>query len=174
MSDQAKYPILRRVRPSPTVAVSILALVITFSGVAGALPGKNTVNSGDVKNDSLKGKDIKESTLDLPKGTVADALKFTVYQQVVPTLGSTLADKAGGATANCPAGKQAVAGGGLSDAGNTSVGTKMTDSRPSQGPAGTAPGAPVQDGQTFTGWRGFWNNDGEVDATPVVYVVCVG
>jgi hypothetical protein len=35
--------------------------------VAGALPGKNTVNSGDVKKNALKGVDIKESTLDIPQ-----------------------------------------------------------------------------------------------------------
>jgi hypothetical protein len=172
--DQARHPTIKRItRPSPTVVVSALALLVTFSGVAGALPGKNGVNSGDVKKDALKGKDIKESTLNLPKAVVAAGLKFSVYSQVVPTLGPPASD-VGGATANCPAGKQAVAGGGLSDAGNTSVATKMTDSRPSQGPAGTAPGALVQDGQSFTGWRGFWGIDAYENATPVVYVVCVG
>jgi hypothetical protein len=174
--NQVKRPTIKRItRPSPTVVVSALALLITFSGVAGALPGKNTVDSGDVKKDSLKGKDIKESTLNLPPSAVAENLKFSVYSQVVATIndGGVLGDF-GGATAACPAGKQAVAGGGLSDAGNTSLATKMTDSRPSQGPAGDAPGALVKDGGSFIGWRGFWNNDSTFEATPVVYVVCVG
>jgi hypothetical protein len=162
-------------RPSPGLVLACLALFASLAGVAGALPGQNSVDSGDVKQDSLKGKDIKESTLDLPKGAVADALKFTVYQQVGPHLGPDGGPtQSGGATAACPAGKQAVAGGGLSDAGNISVSTRMTDSRPSQGPAGSAPGALVKDGGSFTGWRGFWNNDSSDDATPVVYVVCVG
>jgi hypothetical protein len=167
--------LMRIPRPSPGLMLACLALFASLAGAAGALPGKNTVDSGDVKKDSLKGKDIKESTLNLPASAVAEGLKLSVYSQVVPTLGpSGTASQAGGATANCPAGKQAVAGGGLSDAGNTSTNTQMTDSRPSQGPAGTAPGALVQDGQSFTGWRGFWNNDSDVNATPVVYVVCVG
>jgi hypothetical protein len=171
-TNQAKHSILRRItRPSPTVVVSALALLVTFSGVAGALPGKNTVDSGDVKKDALKGKDIKESTLKLPAAAVAAGLKISVYHQDVGVLaGGT----SGGATAACPAGKQAIAGGGLSDAFNTSVYTKLTDSRPSQGPAGTAPGALVNDGESFTGWRAFWDNDADFTTAPVVYVVCVG
>jgi hypothetical protein len=174
--NQAKRPTIKRItRPSPTVVVSALALLITFSGVAGALPGQNSVDSGDVKKDSLKGKDIKESTLNLPASTVAEGLKFSVHSQVVATVDNGAATRDfGGATAACPAGKRAVAGGGLSDAGNISIDTEMTDSRPSQGPAGDAPGALVKDGGSFIGWRGFWNNDSIYEATPVVYVVCVG
>jgi hypothetical protein len=176
-TNQAKHSMLRRItRPSPTMVVSALALLVTFSGIAGALPGKNRVDSGDVKKDALKGKDIKESTLKLPATAVAAGLKISVYHQDVGVLdqdGSPT--EAGGATANCPAGKQAIAGGGLSDAFNTSTATIMTDSRPSQGPAGIAPGALVKDGESFTGWRAFWNNDYiDLEAAPVVYVVCVG
>jgi hypothetical protein len=173
-ANQARNSSSRRVaRPSPTAAVSVLALLITFSGVAGALPGKDTVDSGDVKKNSLKGKDIKESTLRLPASVVESGLKISVHSHPVGVLGPGRSPtEAGGATATCPAGKQAIAGGGLSDA--NSVLNFMTDSRPSQGPAGTAAGAPVKDGGSFVGWRAFWNNGDISPVAPVVYVVCVG
>ena len=56
--------------------VSLVALFVAIGGVAGALPGKNSVNSGDVaknslksidlKNDGVTGTDVKESTLNIP------------------------------------------------------------------------------------------------------------
>src|SRR5919201_923595 len=104
----------RMKRPSPTVAISILALLITFSGIASALPGKNTVDSGDVKNDSLKGKDIKESTLKLPPAAVASGLKISAQTKVLSPVSATVAPYFGAGTVNCPAGKQAGAGGGNS------------------------------------------------------------
>ena len=58
-------------RPSPALVLSVVALFAALSGAAIALPGKNTVDSGDVKKNSLKGKDIKESTLKLPASAVA-------------------------------------------------------------------------------------------------------
>ena len=64
-----------RSRLSAPLVISMLALFAALGGVAGALPGKNTVNSGDVKKNSLKGVDIKESTLDIP----TKALPRTVY-----------------------------------------------------------------------------------------------
>ena len=162
---------LRRIpRPSPGLVIACLALFASIAASAGALPGKNTVDSGDVKKNSLTGKDIKESTLKLPAAAVASGLKFSVYSRSV---GAINPGQTGGATATCPAGKQAVAGGGLSDA--TSPDIFMTDSRPSQGPAGSAPGALVKEGESFVGWRAFWHSrDSFRTAAPVVYVVCVG
>lgn len=161
---------LKRIpRPSAGLVLACLALFASLAGVAGALPGKNTVNGGDVKNNSLTGKDIKESTLKLPPAAVAQGLKVSVYHQNANPI-SAFGD--GGATAVCPAGKQAISGGGLSD--SVSVATKLTDSRPSQGPAGSAPGAIVKDGESFTGWRAHWLDDSGQPAGPVTYVVCVG
>jgi hypothetical protein len=173
MGESGKNSDLKRiVRPSPTVAVSALALLITLSSIAGALPGKNTVDSGDVKPNSLKGKDLKESTLKLPAAAVAGGLKISVYRQ---SAGSINPGFPRGATAACPAGKEAIAGGGADLAGLTPQGD-MTDSRPSQGPAGTAAGPVVNDGQSFTAWRAHWynQNPGASPITPVTYVVCVG
>ena len=151
-------------RPSPTVAIAILALLITFSGIASALPGKNTVDSGDVKKDALKGKDIKESTLNLPPGAVAEGLKVSTRLKV---LSPVSAFSFGAGTMNCPAGKQAIAGGGGYSDGSTDG--RISSSFPVKG-ENTPPG----DGDTFDGWRIGVFDDGEDPITPVVYVVCVG
>jgi hypothetical protein len=66
---------LKRNASAAALAVAVIALFVAIGGVAGALPGKNTVNSGDVKKNTLKGVDIKESTLDIPQ----QALPQKVY-----------------------------------------------------------------------------------------------
>ncbi len=39
-------------RPSPAMAVAFVALLAALSGTAIALPGTNTVDSGDIKNNT--------------------------------------------------------------------------------------------------------------------------
>ena len=66
-------------RPSPALIVAIVALVAALAGSAIALPGKNTVQSNDIKkgavkskhlkNNGVKGKDVDEASL----GTVPSA-----------------------------------------------------------------------------------------------------
>jgi hypothetical protein len=46
-------------RPSPALAVAFVALVAALSGTAVALPGKNTVDSGDIKKNAVRSADIK-------------------------------------------------------------------------------------------------------------------
>ena len=48
---------LRRL-PSPAMAVAFVALLAALSGTAIALPGKNTVDSGDIKRGAVKNRDI--------------------------------------------------------------------------------------------------------------------
>jgi hypothetical protein len=70
--------------------VAVVALFVALGGIAGALPGKKTVDKNDLKkntvasknviNDGLTGTDIKESTLNLP----ADALPSISYQNSGP------------------------------------------------------------------------------------------
>lgn len=77
-------------RPSPALIVAVVALVAALAGSAIALPGKNTVQSNDIKknavrssdikNDNVKGVDIKESSL----GTVPSA-QNSVTTSVVKT-----------------------------------------------------------------------------------------
>ena len=66
---------------SPALAISLIALFAAIGGGAAiALPGKNTVNSGDIKknavrssdikNNKVTGADVNESTLDIPQSVV--------------------------------------------------------------------------------------------------------
>jgi hypothetical protein len=44
--------------PSPAMAVAFVALLAALSGTAIALPGKNTVDSGDISKGSIKPSEI--------------------------------------------------------------------------------------------------------------------
>jgi hypothetical protein len=50
-------------RPSPAMAVAFIALLAALSGTAAALPGKNGVDSGDIKNGQVKGRDIAKNAV---------------------------------------------------------------------------------------------------------------
>ena len=56
-------PTLRHRRPSPALVVATLALFVALSGFAVALPGRNSVDSGDIKNDEVKSVDVKNGGL---------------------------------------------------------------------------------------------------------------
>jgi hypothetical protein len=58
-------------RPSPAMAVAFIALLAALSGTAIALPGKNSVDSGDIKNGNVKTKDIKNN--DVRSGDVRNS-----------------------------------------------------------------------------------------------------
>ncbi len=62
---------LRSLRPRHTTVVAYLALFVALGGSAYAvtIAKKNSVTSKSVKNDSLKGADILESSLNLPAGS---------------------------------------------------------------------------------------------------------
>jgi hypothetical protein len=49
---------LARRTPSPAMAVAFVALLAALSGTAVALPGRNTVDSGDIKRGAVKNSDI--------------------------------------------------------------------------------------------------------------------
>jgi hypothetical protein len=54
-------------RPSPAMVVAFAALVAALSGTAVALPGKNTVDSGDIKKGAVKTKNIAKNAVTRPK-----------------------------------------------------------------------------------------------------------
>lgn len=58
---------VQRRRPSAALVVSMTALVMSISGVAVALPGKNTVNSGDIVNETVRGTDIRDGGVGSPE-----------------------------------------------------------------------------------------------------------
>jgi hypothetical protein len=53
----------RRGRPSPAMAVAFIALLAALSGTAVALPGRNTVDSGDLKRGAVKNSDIARAAV---------------------------------------------------------------------------------------------------------------
>jgi hypothetical protein len=65
------------------LTVAVIALFVALTGIAGALPGKKSVDKNDLKknvvasknvaDDSLTGSDIKESTLQIPAAALPTA-----------------------------------------------------------------------------------------------------
>jgi hypothetical protein len=49
----------RRFGLSPALVLSVVALFAALTGAAAALPGENTVNSGDIVDETVKARDIK-------------------------------------------------------------------------------------------------------------------
>jgi hypothetical protein len=150
--------------------MSTIAVFVVMGGSAYAL-AKHSVGSKQLKNNAVTAKKIKNGAVTGAKiaaGAVpSTALNVTAHSAPAPTIAATAV---GGGTANCPNGKKAVAGGGLSDALNN--GAQIEDSRPVNG----ASGAVAQDG-TFNGWRVIWHNTnlaGGASVNPTVYVVCLG
>ena len=54
-------------RPSPAMAVAFIALLAALSGSAIALPGKNSVDSGDLKRGAVKKADIAKNAVNAQK-----------------------------------------------------------------------------------------------------------
>ena len=50
-------------RPTPALVVAFVALLAALSGTAVALPGINTVDSGDIKNSTIRSKDIRNNNV---------------------------------------------------------------------------------------------------------------
>jgi hypothetical protein len=54
-------------RPSPAMAVAFIALLAALSGTAVALPGQNTVDSGDIRKGAVKRSDIARNAVNSSK-----------------------------------------------------------------------------------------------------------
>lgn len=111
---------LGRLRPSPALIVAVAALVFAVSGVAVALPGKNSVATKDIKknavtaakikdgavttsklgNDAVTGAKVNEATLGkVPSAGTADtAVKATTAETAVKATEATKAAEATKAT----------------------------------------------------------------------------
>jgi hypothetical protein len=148
--------------------MSTLAVFLVMGGSAYAV-AKKSVGTKQLKANAVSSKKIKNGAVTGPKiaaGAVTGAgLTVTTTQVTGTTLPTT--GSVGGGTATCPAGKKAIAGGGLSDPANN--GAYIEDSRPVTSTSGalTASGG-------FTGWRVLWQNTTATPKTPTVYVVCLG
>ena len=83
-------------RPSAGTLIGTVALVFALTGAAVALPGKNSVDSGDIKKNAIKSKHIKNNkvkAVDLNKNNVSNLLGSGVL---------TGAGEAGAAAPNNP------------------------------------------------------------------------
>jgi hypothetical protein len=173
----------RKHRVSYANVASTLALVVALGsgGAYAAGLAKNSVASKQIKDHSIKAKDLRPDSVT----STAVANGSLTAQDLAPGVGIPpvtvqfeeatvdLADGAKGSyTVFCPPGQQAIGGGGRGDF-NQSEATTMTVSRPALAPDNTE--APV-DGQSFLGWRAtFVNNPGGVTTgiLPDVWVVCI-
>jgi hypothetical protein len=85
---------LRRLKglPSPALVVSVVALVVALTGVAVALPGRNSVQSNDIKPKNVKRSDIARKSVD-PFRT--DVMKSAVLNSTVTTTSNSPVDLGG-------------------------------------------------------------------------------
>jgi hypothetical protein len=148
--------------------MSTIAVFLLLGGTAYAL-AKHSVGTKQLKNNAVSAKKIKNGAVTAAKLSAGAVTPTSLNVSVVQTTAPAIAPGAvGGGTATCPAGKKAIAGGGVSDAANN--GAFIEDSRPVTGTSG----APAANG-TFTGWRVIWQNaTGANNKTPTTYVVCLG
>ena len=177
--------------------VSMLALLLAMGGTGYALSiPKNSVGSAQIKNNAIKTSDVKDGSLlsgdfmagqippgpqgaqgaqgtqgprGLPGATGTTGAATTVFFQASADLANG-ADQSYGVF--CPAGKQAIAGGGRGD-DTLSEETILTNTRPALSAGNTEP--PLA-GQGFTGWRITVVNPTGGAASgirPEVWVVCV-
>jgi hypothetical protein len=184
---------LRNVRrPSPAMAVALIALFVALGGSSYAalkVTGKNVKNnsltSADIRNNSLKSRDVKNRSLrsadfaagQLPQGPKGDTGPqgpkgdpgATTAVMRTGTAFAVAANDFSSGTASCQPGERAT-GGGLYNESNVYV-LRITSSYPTPNPT-TAPS--TGNGQTPTGWRVWVANE---SATPYdkleVYVICV-
>jgi hypothetical protein len=66
----------RVLKIQPGSAIAMVALFVALSGTAVALPGSNTVNSGDIRNNAVRSADLRNNdvrTQDIRNGTVGGA-----------------------------------------------------------------------------------------------------
>jgi hypothetical protein len=90
---------LKSRRPSAGTVIGTIAMVFAVTGAAVALPGSNSVNSGDIKNGQVKTKDLNKKAV-APKvkvqSAVADSQNLGANDEVIAI------------SKNVPAGKYAI------------------------------------------------------------------
>jgi hypothetical protein len=98
-------------RISPALVLSVVALFAALSGAAVALPGANTVDSGDIIDDKVKSVDIKDGEVGAPD--IGDGIH--VHSDSISVPGG-VNESAGYNTAwvdaNCGAGEELISGSG--------------------------------------------------------------
>ena len=169
---------LSQVRPSPAMLVAVTALVAALVGTAVA--GVATQSKLDGKERKQVSK-IARKQADKRIAKLAPGLSVAVANSantaktatqlgrvfVEHQTGSVEQSKGSSVDAFCPAGSQAIGGGGRADDFDE---PRLLASRPTR-----AGGEPPSDGESFTGWRISVFNDLIIPTVqPEVWVICVG
>jgi hypothetical protein len=77
---------IRGRRPSPALVISMISLLVALSGTAIGLPGRNKVDSGDIKNNGVKSKDLKNGDIlsaDLKDGAAVGKADLVASQRTL-------------------------------------------------------------------------------------------
>jgi hypothetical protein len=168
---------------------------IKSSAVKNSDLGSSAVTSGKVKNGTLLSKDFKAGQIPAgpagPAGATGakgatgatgaqgiqgirgatGALGAVTARSFTATVDMTANQKAS-YTAACPAGQQAIGGGGRGDDTASQL-TNVTSSRPALSTTTPTPNEPPADGQGFDGWRITVQNIGNnAGIRPTVWVFC--
>jgi hypothetical protein len=98
---------IRRHRPAPGTVLGAIAIVIALAGTAGALPGKNSVDSSDIKKNGVKSSDIAANAV---KGADAAESTFAKVPNAANADNATDAGSVDGHDAACPGGTKLVGG----------------------------------------------------------------
>jgi hypothetical protein len=168
---------IREGTSSPAIVVAIVALIAAVAGTAVADPGAGTSVSKK-KTKQIAKKQVNklapgiandEITKRAPGLSVASAVTANRLANVtVQREDATVVDNtANGIIVECPAGQQVISGGVITGANDTYI----TNSVPANAVIGD-----LNDGETFTAWRGFVVNQpaGSGDHPFTVYAVCAG
>ena len=75
--DQASTPEQAAGSQAPALVISLVALFAALSGAALALPGTQTVNSGDIKDEAVKSIDLKDNAAVTSDDVVDESLTGT-------------------------------------------------------------------------------------------------
>jgi hypothetical protein len=108
MEDKRKQ---RKLRFSPAMAVSIVALFAALTGAAAALPGTDSVNSRDIIDQAVKAKDL--NTASVQADEIGDGIEARSNTVVVG--GGTAHNgfyNVEGVTASCEPGEELISGSG--------------------------------------------------------------
>ena len=77
MSNKTRTPRASRWQQAPALVISLVALFAALSGAALALPGTETVNSGDIKDESVKSIDLKDNAAVASSDVIDESLTGT-------------------------------------------------------------------------------------------------
>lgn len=154
---------LRSHLASAALIVALLALIVALAGTAGALPGRDRVDSGDIKDRTLKVRDFARNATKLLKTTRVVTRTTSAFIPVGSN--ASLGKPCNGGEVALSGGARVHGGGGLGPQPTFDDGTMMS-SYP------TVDGQPADDGEAPTGWAVFVANPLDKEIALEVFVLC--